>query len=76
MGSERAELIAWCRGEQQDARRQLELFGSRGVKAVLQMPDGTTQDITDGVIKHQTKNVEVFARLLTVLGASDDGSAP
>jgi len=40
------------------------------------MPDGTTQDITDGVIKHQTKNVEVFARLLTVLGASDDGSAP
>ena len=70
MGSDQADLIEWCLGEQKDARRQLELFGSGGVRAVLQMPDGTTQDITDGVVRHQTKNLTLFDQLVTVLRSS------
>jgi hypothetical protein len=69
MDSERDDLIAWCRQEQKEARRQLELFGSGGVKALLQMPDGTTMEITDGLIKHQTDNIAAFERLLSVLSS-------
>ena len=63
MTSEQADLIEWCRGAQKDARDQLELFGAKGVKAALQMPDGTTQDITEAVVRHQTKNLAAFERL-------------
>lgn len=67
MSSEQADLIEWCLGAQKDARDQLELFGTKGVKAALQMPDGTTQDITEAVVKHQTKNLAAFERLLAFL---------
>jgi hypothetical protein len=67
MTSEQDDLAEWCRRERKDALRQLELFGSGGVKAVLQMPDGTMQDITEAVIKHQTANVAVFERLVAAL---------
>lgn len=68
MSSERADIIDWCLSGQKAAREQLELFGAKGVKAVLQMPDGTTQDITEGVVKHQTQNLAAFERLLAFLG--------
>ena len=67
MSTEQADLIEWCLGAQKDARDQLELFGAKGVKAALQMPDGTTQDITEAVMKHQTKNLTAFKRLLAFL---------
>ena len=67
MHSEQDELAQWCRREREDALRQLKLFGSGGVKAVLQMPDGTMQDITEAVIKHQTDNIAVFERLIAAL---------
>ncbi|WP_167351413.1 hypothetical protein [Collimonas fungivorans] len=50
-----------------EARRQAEMFQPGGVKAILQMPDGTTQDITAGVIKHQIENAAVFERLISAL---------
>lgn len=67
MSSEDIDLIEWCRQARIEARRQIELFSPGGVKALLQMPDGTTQDITAGVIKHQIENVAVFERLISAL---------
>ncbi|AMP06509.1 hypothetical protein [Collimonas pratensis] len=67
MSSEDIDLVEWCQQAQIEARRQTELFSSGGVKAILQMPDGTTQDITAGVIKHQTENMAVFERLISAL---------
>jgi hypothetical protein len=63
MGSEADELIAWCEGQRAEALRQIELFGAGGVKAFLQMPDGSTMDITSGVASHQTENVAMFERI-------------
>lgn len=68
MASETDELIEWLRSEQEEARRQLTLFGTGGVRAILQMPDGATQDITEGVIRHQTGNIAAFDRLVAALG--------
>lgn len=67
------ELAAWCEHQRAEALRQIELFGSGGVKALLQMPDGSTQDITAGVLTHQTENVERFERLAAALGRPGDG---
>ena len=64
------DLTEWCLGELKSARDQMELFGAKGVKAMLQMPDGTTQDITEAVVRHQTKNLDAFERLLSFLRVS------
>jgi hypothetical protein len=64
---ENIDLVDWCRRGQVEALRQTELFGAGGVKALLQMPDGTTQDITAGVIQHQIENVAVLGRLISAL---------
>lgn len=71
MESERAELIAWCEGEQKSAQEQLTLFGEKGAKAVLQMPDGTSMDITEAVLRHQEKNAAAYERLLAFLASSN-----
>jgi hypothetical protein len=34
------------------------------------MPDGSTQDITSGVIRHQTENVAVFERIALALATT------
>jgi hypothetical protein len=57
----------WCHRQHDEALRQIELFEARGAKAVLQMPDGTTHDITAGVVKHQTENTAIFERLISAL---------
>ena len=67
MDAERESLAEWCRGQRQESLRQIDLFGKGGVKAVLHMPDGTTQDITAGVIRHQTENIAAFERLIAAL---------
>jgi uncharacterized protein YjbI with pentapeptide repeats len=69
MSSEDGDLVAWCRRQHHEALSQIELFGAGGVKAVLQMPDGTTQDITSSVLAHQTENAAVFERLASALEA-------
>lgn len=63
MSSETQDLIAWCEAQHAEALRQIELFGAGGVKALLQMPDGSTMDITSGVASHQTENVAMYARI-------------
>jgi uncharacterized protein YjbI with pentapeptide repeats len=67
MNSEISELAAWCERQRDEASRQIELFGKSGVKALLQMPDGSTQDITAGVATHQAENVATFERLAAAL---------
>jgi hypothetical protein len=67
MSAEAHELAEWCRNQKAEALRQIDLFGAGGVKALLQMPDGSTQDITSGVIKHQTENVAVFEKIASAL---------
>lgn len=69
MSSEHGDLVAWCQRQGDEALRQIELFGAGGVKAILQMPDGTTQDITAGVLTHQVENAAMFARLAAALTA-------
>ena len=69
MRTERDDLIAWCQQEQQGARRQLDLFAPDGIRALLQMPDGSTQDITEGVVRHQTEIIAAFDRLILVLSS-------
>jgi hypothetical protein len=64
-----AELADWCQRQSEDAARQVELFGVGGVRALLKMPDDTTQDITAGVVAHQTDNIAMFARLIAALTA-------
>jgi hypothetical protein len=61
------ELLDWASHERAEALRQITLFGSIGVKALLQMPDGTTQDIAAGVVDHQNKNVAAFEALVSTL---------
>ena len=63
----RDDLIAWATGQREEALRQVELFSIGGVKAQLVMPDGTTQDITAGVLSHQKENVDAFTRLVAAL---------
>ncbi len=64
-----AELIDWCQRQREDAARQIELFGTGGVKALLLMADGTTQDITAGVVDHQTDNIAAYQRIIAALRA-------
>jgi len=61
------ELLTWAMQQRVDALRQIELFGRGGVKAQLLMPDGSAQDITAGVLSHQTANAEAFERLIAAL---------
>lgn len=67
MGSNDGDLVEWCRRQRDEALRQGELFSAGGVKALLQMPDGSTQDITSGVLAHQADNAAVFEQLATAL---------
>jgi hypothetical protein len=61
------DMIDWATRERDEALRQINLFSSGVIKAILEMPDGTTQDITAGVLKHQTANVPFFERLIEAL---------
>jgi len=61
------DLIEWAIKQRDDALRQIELFDREGVKAQLVMPDGTIQDITAGVLSHQTANADAFERLISAL---------
>ena len=63
MVTERNDLIAWATGQREEALRQVDLFSTGGVKAQLVMPDGSTQDITAGVLSHQKENVDAFSRI-------------
>ncbi len=67
MGRENADLLDWAARERDSAVRQMALFGSQGVKALLAMPDGKTQDITEAVVKHQAENIAAYDRLISVL---------
>lgn len=69
MNPAKVDLIGWCQQQREDAARQIELFGAGGVKAILQMPDGTTQDITAGVVSHQTDNIASYQRIIAALSA-------
>lgn len=71
MSSEAHDLADWCRNQRAEALRQIELFEAGGVKAMLQMPDGSTQEITSGVLEHQNKNVAMFERLVSALTPTD-----
>jgi hypothetical protein len=62
-----ADLAEWCRGEIKAAHEQAELFGAKGVRALLAMPDGTQQDITPNVLSHQSSNIEKLTELLALL---------
>lgn len=61
------DLIEWANEQREEALRQVDLFSSGGVKAQLVMPDGTTQDITAGVLSHQKANIDAFTRLVSAL---------
>jgi hypothetical protein len=65
-------LADWAAQERDDALNQIALFGPKGVKAQLVMPDGAVQDITQGVLDHQGKNIAAFERLIAALTASKD----
>jgi hypothetical protein len=67
MSTQNIDLAEWAARQRDNALRQIELFGSEGVKALLVMPDGTTQDITSGVLEHQTGNAAMFERLISAL---------
>ena len=63
----RDDLIKWANDQRDEALRQVDLFSNGGVKAQLVMPDGTTQDITAGVLSHQKANVDAFTSLVSAL---------
>ena len=63
----RDELIEWANEQREEALRQVDLFGNGGVRAQLVIPDGTTQDITDGVLSHQKANIDAFTSLVSAL---------
>ena len=70
MSPEARDLAEWCRNQRAEALRQIDLFGAGGVKALLQMPDGSTQDITSGVVTHQAENAAMFERIASALTAA------
>lgn len=61
------ELANWCRDGREEALRQIELFGSGGVKAKLEMPDGSVAEITESVVRHQREVAEKYEQLVAVL---------
>ena len=61
------DLIEWANEQREEALRQVDLFSTGGVKAQLVMPDGTTQDITAGVLSHQKANIDAFTHLVSAL---------
>jgi len=63
----RDDLIKWANEQRKESLRQVDLFSNGGVKAQLVMPDGTTQDITAGVLSHQKANVDAFTSLVSAL---------
>jgi hypothetical protein len=70
MSSQARDLAEWCRNQRAEALRQMEMFGAGDVKAFLRMPDGSTMDITSGVLTHQTENVAMFERIASALEAT------
>ena len=60
-------LVDWCSKEMSAADQQMELFGPKGVRAVLIMPDGSQQDITPNVLAHQAENKEMLAAISVFL---------
>lgn len=69
MTPEVQELVQWCQGKLESAVSQIDLFEAKGVKALLGMPDGSTQDITDAVIRDLRDNAKGMERLVAVLTA-------
>jgi hypothetical protein len=67
MADQVGDLIEWANEQREEALRQIDLFSRGGVKAQLVMQDGTTQDITAGVLSHQKANVDAFTRLVSAL---------
>ncbi|NII56569.1 hypothetical protein [Sphingomonas aerolata] len=61
------DLLEWANEQREESLRQVDLFSNGGVKAQLVMPDGTTQDITAGVLSHQKANVDAFTSLVSAL---------
>ena len=61
------DLIEWANEQREESLRQVDLFSNGGVKAQLVMPDGTTEDITAGVLSHQKANVDAFTSLVSAL---------
>jgi hypothetical protein len=61
------DLIDWANAQREEALGQVDLFSCGGAKAQLVMQDGTTQDITAGVLPHQKANVDAFTRLVSAL---------
>ncbi|WP_159043550.1 hypothetical protein [Sphingomonas sp. STIS6.2] len=61
------DLIEWANEQREESLQQVDLFSNGGVKAQLVMPDGTTQDITAGVLSHQKANVDAFTSLVSAL---------
>ncbi|GGC99593.1 hypothetical protein [Aquisalinus flavus] len=61
------ELVNWCREEREDALRQIELFAKGGVKAKLELPDGSEEEITETLVRHQKEFATKYERLIAVL---------
>jgi hypothetical protein len=61
------DLIEWANEQREESLRQVDLFSNGGVKAQLVMPDGTTEDITAGVLSHQKANVDALTSLVSAL---------
>ena len=61
------DLIEWANEQRKESLRQVDLFSNGGVKAQLVMPDGTTEDITAGVLSHQKANVDALTSLVSAL---------
>lgn len=62
------EHVEWCRRGREEALRQIVLFTSGGVRALLQMPEGQQDDITDGVVAHQREHVTQMDRIIEAFG--------
>jgi len=60
-------VIEWCKRQKETEASRSEFFTSQGVKAMLQMPDGATQDITEGVITNQRENAAMMDRIIAIL---------
>ncbi len=69
MTADKQELVRWCRGKLESAAGQIDLFEAKGVKALLGMPDGSTQDITEAVIRDLRDNAEGMGRVIALLTA-------
>ena len=62
------EHVEWCRRERKEALRQVALFTSGGVRALLQMPEGQQMDITSSVVAHQREFDAQMNRIIEAFG--------